>query len=420
MNEENYEVDVPRSDGRFHNLVRIAGAGGPKFDASHTDHLDNFTAMEVTLKSRCHGHPLEAMAYPITPIGMHYLLIHYDIPFLDAATHRLQVQGLVDRRLSLGIDDLRQRPRVTMPVTLECCGNGRMSMRNRLWPHVPWNHEAIGTAEWTGTPLRGVLAEAGIRPDAVDVVFTGLDKGIQGEQVQHFRRSLSVEHAMSDEVLLAYEINGQPLPPQHGYPLRLIVPGWLGMASVKWLGSIELIDRKLTDQPDEMVQHGDLRRRPGARPLHAQQGPFPDDPPRHPRLLQPVPLAGGGGPGGASRPGLGRRRDRAPLGRSQRRWGQARGRPRQLEAPLGPFAWSGWTFAWNETSGRGVTRCSPGRRTKPGEARISRRRGIITRWTTRSLRPSTSKCSPRGPWNSARMSPPRPGFRPSELSRIRR
>ncbi len=347
MHEQDPMPDVPRSDGRFHNLVRVAAAGGPRFDASHTDQLDNFTAMEVTLKSRCHGHPLEAMAYPITPIGMHYLLIHYDVPVLDAADHRLLVEGLVERQLSLNLDDLKRRPRVTIPVTLECCGNGRMSMRNRLWPHVPWNHEAIGNAEWTGTPLRGVLEEAGIRPGAVDVVFTGLDKGIQGGQVQHFQRSLTVEHALSDEVLLAYEINGQPLPPQHGHPLRLIVPGWLGMASVKWLGSIELIDRKFTgsqmrwystavsDDDPEFVPctHNKVRS------LMIPPG-VPDFFSRFRWLEEAdrIELRGRAWVGG----GIGLRSVEVSLDGGSS-WCFA-----DLEPSPGPFAWSGWSFTWRD------------------------------------------------------------------------
>jgi DMSO/TMAO reductase YedYZ molybdopterin-dependent catalytic subunit len=96
---------------------------------------------------------------------------------------------------------------------MECCGNGRASQRWRLWAHVPWNHDAIGTAEWTGTPLRGVLEEAGLEDDAAEILFTGQDKGIQGGQVQYFQRSLTVDYVMNpdNDVLLCYEINGLPV-----------------------------------------------------------------------------------------------------------------------------------------------------------------------------------------------------------------
>ena len=158
----------------------------------------DITPDELQLAVRNHSMPLEALRYPITPIGMHYLLIHYDIPQVDESTYRLNVRGLVNKALSLDMQDIRSRPKVTMPVTMECAGNGRLNQKFRLWPHVPWNNEAIGTAEWTGTPLRGVLEAAGLKDDAVDIVFTGLDKGIQGQEVQHYQRGLSVEQAMAE------------------------------------------------------------------------------------------------------------------------------------------------------------------------------------------------------------------------------
>lgn len=99
----------------------------------------------------------------------------------------------------------------------------------------------IGTAEWTGTPLRDLLSDAGLEAEAVEVVFHGADGGIQGDEQQSYARSLRVEEAIREEVLLAYEMNGHPLEPQHGFPLRLIVPGWYGMASVKWLTAVEAV-----------------------------------------------------------------------------------------------------------------------------------------------------------------------------------
>jgi DMSO/TMAO reductase YedYZ molybdopterin-dependent catalytic subunit len=197
---------------------------------------------ELRLAARNHAMPLEALRYPVTPVGLHYLLIHFDIPAVDATAYRLEVDGLVGSPLSLSLDELRERPAVEVPVTMECAGNGRALLE----PHVasqPWVLEAVGTATWRGTPLRGVLAEAGLLDEAVEVVFTGLDHGFEGEEGLDYQRSLSVMDAYRPEVLLAYEMNGQPLPPQHGSPLRLVVPGWYGMTSVKWLGRITLVDR---------------------------------------------------------------------------------------------------------------------------------------------------------------------------------
>ena len=107
----------------------------------------------------------------------------------------------------------------------------------------PWLQEAIGTAEWGGTPLSPLLEEAGVPDGTVEVLFTGLDRGIDGGIEQAYQRSLTLDEAMRDDVLLACEMNGQPLPAQHGFPLRLVVPGWYGMTSVKWLERIAFLDR---------------------------------------------------------------------------------------------------------------------------------------------------------------------------------
>ncbi len=167
---------------------------------------------------------LEGLRYDVTPIGMHYLVIHWDIPAADETTWTVDVDGLVDRPLTLSMDDLRARPAVTRPVTMECAGNGRALMPPRA-ESQPWLDEAVGNAEWTGTPLPPILEEAGIRPDAVELVFTGADHGIQGDVEQDYQWGFSLADIVRDDVLLAYEMNGQPLPPQHGFPVRLLVPG---------------------------------------------------------------------------------------------------------------------------------------------------------------------------------------------------
>ena len=183
---------------------------------------------------------LEALRYDITPAGMHYLLIHFDVPEGDDASWSLSIDGLVDRPTTLSMADLRARPSVTMPITMECAGNGRARLTPRPISQ-PWLTEAIGTAEWTGTPLRPFLEEAGVSADAAELVFTGADRGIQGDVEQVYQRSLTIADAMREEVLLAYKMNGSSLPPQHGAPLRLIVPGWYGMTSVKWLTAITAV-----------------------------------------------------------------------------------------------------------------------------------------------------------------------------------
>jgi DMSO/TMAO reductase YedYZ molybdopterin-dependent catalytic subunit len=195
------------------------------------------TQAELRLAARNHGMPLEALRYPVTPVGLHYLLLHYDIPAVDPASWRLAVGGAVERPTSLSMDDLRTLPAVTRPVTLECAGNGRALLEPRPLSQ-PWLTEAVGTGEWTGVPLRTVLEAAGLAGDAVEILFTGLDHGVEGGVEQDYERSLPVAEALSDDALLAYGLNGGPLPPQHGFPLRLVIAGWYGMAHVKWLGAI--------------------------------------------------------------------------------------------------------------------------------------------------------------------------------------
>jgi DMSO/TMAO reductase YedYZ molybdopterin-dependent catalytic subunit len=195
---------------------------------------------ELQLAARNHGLPLEALRYPITPTGLHYLLIHYDIPPVDAESWALQVRGRVRSPLTLSLADVRRRTAHEVTVTMECAGNGRAL----LSPHIvsqPWLLEAVGTATWRGVPLRHVLEEAELLGDAGEVVFTGLDRGIEKGVEQNYQRALPLAEALADEVLLAYEMNGASLLPQHGFPLRLVVPGWYGMTSVKWLASIEVV-----------------------------------------------------------------------------------------------------------------------------------------------------------------------------------
>jgi sulfane dehydrogenase subunit SoxC len=221
---------------------------------------EGISADELQLAARNHGMPLESLHWDITPPGLHYLLIHYDIPAIDPSTFELVIDGLVDRALTLDLDAIKSRPRISSVVTLECAGNGRAQLLPRPVSQ-PWLSEAVGTARWTGTPLAGLLREVGIANYAVDVVFTGADHGIERGLEQDYQRALPVSEAMNEDVLLAYEMNGAPLPPQHGAPLRLIVPGWYGMAHVKWLRRItaapepfdgfQMRAYRLRDSPDE-------------------------------------------------------------------------------------------------------------------------------------------------------------------------
>jgi sulfane dehydrogenase subunit SoxC len=202
---------------------------------------EGISLQELQMAARNHGMPLEALRWDVTPIGLHYLLTHYDIPQVEPTSWRLEVDGLVERPLSLTVDELRARPAAEVAVTMECAGNGRAL----LVPHVesqPWLLEAVGTASWRGVSVSVLLDEVGVLEGATDALFTGLDRGVEGGEEQAYARSMSVQDLRDGDALLAYEVNGEPLPPQHGFPLRLIVPGWYGMTSVKWLSRITLLD----------------------------------------------------------------------------------------------------------------------------------------------------------------------------------
>jgi anti-anti-sigma factor len=178
----------------------------------------------------------------VVPNQRFYIRNHFHIPQLDATSWRLDVIGLVERPLSLSLRDLVKMPSQTEFVTLECAGNGRSQLNPRV-NGEQWNFGAVSTAEWTGVPLAEVLNRAGAQAEAKEVVFRGEDSGKLdvSEEAIRFERSLSLEDAQRHGLLLAYAMNGEALPFAHGYPLRLVVPGWYAVASVKWLTEIEVL-----------------------------------------------------------------------------------------------------------------------------------------------------------------------------------
>lgn len=197
-----------------------------------------FAQNEVGLANRNSGNLLESLHHDTTPTGQHYLLIHFDVPDLDDATHQLVFGEGFESPYSLSMSEIRSLPQTTRPVTLECAGNGRTGISPRTHS-MPWTYEAVGTSEWTGTLLAPLIQQACPHTDAVEIVFTGADRGFDKGVEHAFGRSLTIEQIASLDVLLVHTMNGQPLLPQHGAPLRIIVPGWYGMASVKWLSTIE-------------------------------------------------------------------------------------------------------------------------------------------------------------------------------------
>jgi DMSO/TMAO reductase YedYZ molybdopterin-dependent catalytic subunit len=196
----------------------------------------------------------------LTPNDEFFIISHYDTPALDAGDFRLGIAGLVARSQSLTLADVQARPRREVTFTMECSGN----------TGLPFLIGAVGNARWAGTPLAPLLERSGILEQGTEVVFSGADSGEvtirdnsgvispgrSGRVVddgtggldltitERFARSMSVEDALNPDNLLCYEMNGAPLPPEHGFPLRLIAPGWYGVANVKWLTRIEVVDQR--------------------------------------------------------------------------------------------------------------------------------------------------------------------------------
>jgi len=288
--------------------------------------------------------PPEALHGEVTPTGMHYVRSNFALPEHDG---RLIVGGSVDRPLTLTLDDLRAMPSVTRLVTLECAGNGRLA-QTPLPTGEPWGDYAVSTAEWKGALLHEVLEQAGPKPDAVDVRFEGADHGPYYDYDDlRFVRSLDLPQAADPaaEILIAYEMNGAPLSADHGAPFRIIAPHWYGVASVKWLTRIDVIDQDFegefqvghymyewSDRPHEPVTVMRVRA----------------------RITDPAPgaviPAGTYTVRGKAWSGTG------PIARVDiALTGEGEWLPADLQPPTGPHHWQDWSFRW--------TAAAPGRHT---------------------------------------------------------
>ena len=313
----------------------------------------DFAREEVRLANRNAGTLLEALRHDVTPPGLHYLLTHFDVPYVPCAEGwTLEIGGLVARPLKLTLDDLKRCPERTLRVTMECAGNGRATQRPR-WPAQPWHHEAVGTAEWTGAPLKPLLEQAGLADGVRDIVFHGSDRGFDGGVEHNYGRSLTPAQALSEDVLLVWAMNGAPLLPQHGFPLRLVVPGWYGMASVKWLDRIEAIGRRFDGhQQAHAYTYRQRRGEPGipattmrVKSLMVPPG-MPDWYTRR-RLVErgPGELFGRAWSGGG-----------VPVARVEVAvdgdWREA-----ALDPAAGQYAWHGWRFTWHAEPGEHELMC---------------------------------------------------------------
>jgi DMSO/TMAO reductase YedYZ molybdopterin-dependent catalytic subunit len=189
--------------------------------------------------------PFELLDGLLTPNHLFYIRNHFPVPQLDARTHRLNLSGAVRNPFTVAYEELRAMPSETRTATLECAGNGRVFLVPPV-EGVQWQSGAVGTAEWTGVPLSALLQRAGLDEQASEIVFEGADKGVPKEKPVPpgeiiYARSIPLSKA--SDVLIAYAMNGEDLSPDHGYPLRALVSGHYGMASVKWLSAIHVTAR---------------------------------------------------------------------------------------------------------------------------------------------------------------------------------
>ena len=222
-----------------------AEAAGITQDPWHTQpHPQPATLVTIDSDPFVGETPVAAIQSWVTPNALYYARNHFENPSIEPADWSLIIDGEVDNPSALSLSDIRALPPRTIPVTMECAGNNRVD----LDPPVTGNQfrgGAVSTAIWTGVALRDVLAAATPTDAAVEALFVGTDSGepVPGRGRMAYERSLPLDVAMDPDTLLAYEMNDEPLPDDHGHPLRLVVPRWYGMASVKWLTRIALLSR---------------------------------------------------------------------------------------------------------------------------------------------------------------------------------
>lgn len=193
-----------------------------------------------------HEPPFSEQKTFLTPTEQFYVRNHFPTPALDESNYTLEVTGHVERPQRLRLAEIKALPAVNAPLTMECAGNGRVFL-SPATKGLQWQFGAVGTAEWTGVAFRSVLERAGVKPGAVEVILVGADRGTVADPPSAkdipFDRSIPLEKALAPETILAWGMNGEPLKPNHGFPLRAVIGGWYGMAAIKWLTKIIVTDK---------------------------------------------------------------------------------------------------------------------------------------------------------------------------------
>lgn len=278
--------------------------------------------------------PLVTFQEQLTPNDLFYVRNHFDVPEIQAETWNLAINGKVSSPQLFSLKDLRSLPTRKLTVLLECAGNGRSTLHPPI-NGTAWDLGALSVAEFFGVSLHHLLEVVQPAPDAIEVLFTGADRGkVRTGEITAYARSLSLEMANHPDVLLAWEMNGEALPPNHGHPLRLIVPNWYGMASVKWLNQISLIDNPY----DGFFQTGDY--------VFVDAEGIPDGAPLRQMLVRSLILnptmgsahqAGTIEVSGIAWSGAGEIVDVSISRDDGMKW-----QPAILESPSGPYEWTRW------------------------------------------------------------------------------
>ncbi len=235
--------------------------------------------MSASRESSVSFTPLQDLHGIITPSGLHFERHHAGVPAIDPAAHVLAIHGMVERPLKFTLEDLQRFPAVSRVHFIECAGNGALEQHGAQLNGLQFTHGMLSCSEWTGVPLKLLLAEAGLRPTAKWLLAEGADAAAMA-------RSFPVDKAL-DDALIAYGQNGEMLRPEQGYPLRLVLPGWEGVANVKWLRRIEVGDRPW-EMREETATYTDLLPSGKARQFTFVQeaksvitSPCPEKPLRH-------------------------------------------------------------------------------------------------------------------------------------------
>ena len=270
----------------------------------------------------------------ITPNASVFAVSHYNKPDVDAVKWRLEISGLVKNSRSLSLADIKARRRKEVIATLECSGNSSSS----------GFMGAIGNVKWTGTALAPLLRECGLFKRGIEVAFFGADEKIEKirdkEYLQNFARSLSLPDALRDDVILAYEMNGEPLAKEHGAPVRLIVPGWFGIAWVKWLARIEVLDRRFMSKymaREYVTIRGEEKE---GRTIWRETSVGPMD-------VKSIAARAVRLKSGTVRVSGAAWTDGTPLERVELKIDDGRWMPAQLDVkPRAQYAWTFWTYDW--------------------------------------------------------------------------